>query len=84
MLNNDETEGIRRAAVSLINENPRSREQLEECHGQVWDTKQLTDDFQLQSFLAPLVYVRRSSDGIVGSMVFQHSPRYYFKFKEDK
>ena len=84
MLNNDETQAVREALVSVINESPGERELLEEAHGQVWDTKQLTTDFQVEAFMAPMVMVRRVSDGIVGSMFFQHSPRYYFSFKADK
>jgi hypothetical protein len=31
-------------------------------------------------FMAPLVVVRRRSDGKKGSLEFQHSPRHYFGF----
>jgi hypothetical protein len=84
MLSIDETAVIRQALVSVINDESRPREQLEEQHGQVWDTIEFTADFALEGFLNPMVVVRRRADGVVGSLFFQHSPRYYFKFKEDK
>lgn len=79
----DETETIRRQEVAAINTDPGSREALEAKHGQVWDTNEMQEDFQVTGFLAPFVVVRRKSDGVVGSLKFQHNPRFYFDFKED-
>jgi hypothetical protein len=78
----DETEGIRRELVSEINSNPGTRESLEAEHGQVWDTGQLGDDFEVIGFSAPLVVVRRRKDDKKGSLFFQHSPRFYYGFQE--
>lgn len=58
------------------------REELERECGQVWDTKQLQEEFSVEGFQAPFVVVRRKSDGVRGSLEFQHMPRYYFSFKE--
>jgi hypothetical protein len=80
----DETEPIRRQMIQDINAVPDSREALEQEHGQVWDTEQLSRDFQVKGFLAPFVSVVRKSDGAVGAMMFQHSPRYYFRFAVDE
>jgi len=77
----DETEGVRRILVDVINSDPRTREGLENAHGQVWDTSQLTADFDVQGFAAPFVVVRRRSDGARGTLAFQHSPRFYFGFE---
>lgn len=79
----DPTEDIRRAEVARINAEPGSRESLENLYGQVWDTPELSRDFEVIGFMAPYVVVRRKADGVKGSLEFQHSPRYYFKFKED-
>jgi len=76
----DETEGIRRQMVAEINTNAGPRAELEAQHGQVWDTSQLQEDFQVVGFLAPVVVVRRRSDGIEGSLLFQNSPRFYYSF----
>lgn len=76
----DPTEGIRRMMVSTINSNPTDRELLEKEHGQVWDTTELSRDFEVQGFSAPFVVVKRKSDGARGSLMFQHSPRLYWDF----
>ena len=81
---NDYTEPIRRELVNEINANPGSRESLEKTYGQVWDTEELSRDFEVKGFLAPFVVVKRKSDQVLGSLVFQHSPRFYFNFKEEK
>ena len=80
----DPTEAIRRERLAEINAVPGGREALEAEHGQVWDTQQLRQDFEVIGFLAPLVVVRRRSDGVKGSLEFQHSPRLYWGFVEDK
>jgi len=78
---NDPTEGIRRKMVAEINTEPGSRAALEAEHGQVWDTEELQKDFTVNGFMAPFVGVVRKSDGIKGALLFQHHPRFYFKFK---
>jgi hypothetical protein len=80
---NDPTEGIRREMVAEINAAPGSREYLEAKHGKVWDTSELQRDFEVLGFLAPCVVVRRRSDSVRGSLMFQHDPRFYFKFQAE-
>lgn len=77
----DPTESIRKELLATINAEPGSREALEAEHGQVWDTRQLGDDFDVLGFMAPVVVVRRKSDGQKGSLYFQHNPRFYFGFQ---
>jgi len=60
-----------------------SRERLEADYGKVWDTDQLREEFEVVGFLAPLVVVRRKSDGVRGSLMFQHNPRFYFRFQPE-
>ena len=79
----DPTENIRRDMVADINREPSERERLEAEHGEVWDTEQLQAAFDVLSFLAPFVEVRRKSDGAHGTLMFQHRPRFYFSFTED-
>lgn len=80
----DQTEQIRRDMVAEINAAPGSREALEQQYGDVWDTKQLQELFQVQGFAAPLAVVKRREDGAVGTVMFQHSPRFYFNFELDE
>ncbi|TWU41869.1 hypothetical protein [Novipirellula artificiosorum] len=79
----DPTETIRRQQVAAINAEPGSREYLEAKHGDVFDTSEVQATFSVLSFLAPYVVVQRKSDGVRGSMMFQHSPRFYFGFKPE-
>jgi len=81
----DETEDIRRFLVAAQQAvGPWSREQLESVYGQVWDTDEVSRDFEILGFMAPFVAVRRRSDGKKGSLEFQvHiGHRFYFNFKE--
>ena len=78
----DPTEAIRRKHVAQINRDPGSREDMESKHGQVWNTKELQQDFDVLSFLAPYVTVRRKTDNQMGSLAFQHNPRFYYNFKK--
>ncbi len=80
----DPTEAIRRERLVAINVEPGSRQALEGKHGQVWDTAELARDFEVVGFLAPLVVVRRRSDGRKGSLEFQHQPRFYFNLVLDE
>lgn len=79
----DATESIRREMVKEINHEPGSREDLEQKHGQVWDTKEMQEEFEPLGFMAPLIVVRRRSDGIKGSLKFQHNPRLYFDWSPE-
>lgn len=80
----DPTEAIRRQHLAEINADPSGREALEAKHGQVFDTQELGEHYEVLGFQAPYVVVRRRSDGVLGSMAFQHHPRYYFGFEPHK
>ena len=77
----DPTETIRRVRLAEINVEPNPRAALEARYGRVWDTSELSEDFEALGFMAPLVVVRRRSDGKKGSLEFQHEPRFYFNFQ---
>jgi hypothetical protein len=57
------------------------RKLLEREHGQVWSAVELAREFDVLGFAAPLVCVCRRSDGMLGSMMFQHCPRFYWSFE---
>ena len=78
---NDSTESIRRERVAEINLEPDSREALEAKHGRVWTTDEMSEEFQPIGFMAPLIVVSRRSDGVKGSLEFQHVPRFYFNWQ---
>jgi hypothetical protein len=79
----DETEAIRREMVATINADPGSRPDLEAKHGQVWDTSEMRNDFEVLGFMAPIVVVRRRSDGLRGTLMFQNDPRFYYGFQPE-
>jgi|TARA_R110000824_G_scaffold367380_1_gene556521 hypothetical protein len=83
----DPTETFRRAEVARINTEVESsdkdteRVRLEEKHGQVWDTTELQQDFEVHGFGAPYINVTRKEDNAKGSLEFQHAPRFYYGFQ---
>jgi hypothetical protein len=79
----DPTETIRRTMVQQINTDAGDRERLEAQHGRVWDTQQLQADFEVLSFAAPLIVFREKKSGQMGSLFFQHQPRFYWGFQPD-
>ena len=84
----DPTEPIRRSRLAELNGQVQSndeegeRERLEALYGRVWNTEELSREFDVIGFAAPLVVVRRKSDGKKGSLEFQHRPRFYFNWME--
>jgi hypothetical protein len=77
-------ERVRAALVVEVNADPRAREELEVKYGRVWDTHELAREFVVIGFCAPFAVVRRKSDGRVGSLMFQHAPRFYFGYEEHR
>jgi len=77
----DPTESLRRERLAEINLEPGSREALEAQYGEVWSTDELREQYDVLGFMAPLVVVRRKSDGLKGSLEFQNAPRLFFSFK---
>lgn len=87
----DSTEALRKFMVLAINLGLSELEseryaQLAMKYGadNVWTTTTLQDEFVAIGFMAPYVVVRRKGDGVVGTMTFCHSPRFYFDFRPDK
>ena len=82
-MGSDITENVRRQLVSQLNAVPKGRAELQAEHGEVWDSDELLRDFEPVGFLAPFVIVKRRNDGVLGSLMFQHGPRFYFRFLPD-
>jgi hypothetical protein len=74
-------EKLRAEENQEINEKPVGRKELEKRYGQVWNTEEMRADFVVRGFLAPYMVVQRRRDGAIGSLKFQHSPRFYFEFE---
>lgn len=85
MNNLDEAlDNARRVRLSEINTDAGDRARLEARYGKVWDTEELRSEFEVLGFMAPFVVVKRRSDNQKGSLEFQHHPRFYFSFTEDR
>ena len=80
----DPAETIRIERLVEINLTPGTRAHLIEQYGQVWDTRELTTEFEVISVTEPFVAVRRRADGCLGSLEFQRNPRFYFNYEPDK
>jgi len=77
------SEAVRRIAVQIINEDAQTeRSKLEAREGQVWTTDEVGEDFEIIGFAAPMVVARRKSDGVKGTLFFQHEPRFYFGWQK--
>jgi hypothetical protein len=81
---NDPTEASRRQRLAEMQDEQGSREVLEAKYGQVWNTEELSRDFEVLGFMAPYIVVRRKSDGVKGSLEFRHEPRFYYGFEEHR
>ena len=79
----DMTEATRRRRLAEINVGD-GRPEMERRHGTVWDSMELAKAFEIIGFMAPLVVARRKADGRMGSLEFQHQPRFYFNWQEDR
>lgn len=76
-----EAETLRALELVKTNLFAAGREILEARHGQVWDPQQMQEDFVVLDFSAPFAVVQRRSDEQIGSLKFQHHPRFYFSFE---
>jgi hypothetical protein len=76
----DPTENNRRYMVCKINDKAAEDKKaaIHKYGEPVWTTDEVRDEFEVDSFAAPFMLVRRKSDGRRGSLTFQHSPRFYF------
>lgn len=58
-------------------------EAVQATGGQTWDTDQLRADYEVLGFMAPFVVVKRRADGVKGTLMFTHHPRFYYGFSAD-
>jgi len=59
------------------------RAALEAQYGQVWTTAEMQAEFDALQFAAPMLVVSRKSDGKRGTLMFCHSPRFYYSFEPE-
>jgi hypothetical protein len=71
----DETETIRRQMLATFQPAADMAKAEEK-----WTTDEVRELFDVIGFMAPFVVVIRKSDGVKGSLMFNHDPRVYFNF----
>lgn len=71
-------------ANTIDAKNELRTELLQTFPGDVYDTAELQEKFDVLGFSAPFVVVTRKSDNQIGSLQFNHNPRLYFGFVADK
>jgi hypothetical protein len=47
-----------------------------------WNTAELQEDFDVLGFSYGMCIVKRKSDGVRGTLDFDHAPRVYYNFLE--
>jgi hypothetical protein len=60
----------------------KSREELEQQYGRVWDASEVAREFVITSIISNEVVVRRKSDNQIGKLTFQNNPLLYYNFVE--
>ena len=70
----------RRKAPKIVSP-PKSRQELQQEFGRVWDTAELAGEFVITSIIDDQVVVRRKADNQVGTLRYQNEPRLYFRFE---
>ena len=55
------------------------RKELEEDHGEVYDTNEVGKHFKIEGFLAPFCTGTDKETGERVVLAFRHSPRFYWK-----
>ena len=79
----DQTEAIRKQMVAELNSEDNTKTELEAKHGQIWTTSEMQEEFDALGFMAPFIIVRKRDTGERGSLMFTHSPRYYFSWNPE-
>lgn len=79
----DTTESIRKQMVADLNSEDNTRAELEAKHGKTWTTAEMQAEFEALGFMAPFIVVRKRDTGERGSLMFTHSPRFYFSFQPE-
>lgn len=79
------TENTRKQTVTELNSDDATKAELQQKHGRVWTTNEMREEFDALGFMfmAPFIIVCKKDTGERGSLMFTHSPRYYFAWKPE-
>ena len=48
-----------------------------------WTTSEVTEAFDIESFLAPFCFATKKDTGVKGTLAFIHHPRIYYAWQEN-
>lgn len=74
----EESDDGRGELAFTVNNNPKTREELEAKFPKVWNTEELKQDFEVIAFAAPFVKTIYKTSHKLEVLGFQHHPRFYF------
>lgn len=74
----DETEQAEQTRRDLLDKMPAELMLARSRGEKVWSVEEFSEEFETLGFAAPLVAVRRKSDGEKGTLCFANEPRQYF------
>lgn len=77
----EETAEERAKLEAEVNATPCTLEELQRKYGQVWTVEQVEAQFEIEAFCPPLACATRRADGVRGTLVYQHCPRYYWSWE---
>ena len=78
----DPTLKWRRKRSREINSEPKSREELEQIWNRVWDHLEMRSEFNRFFFANPVLMCFNKRTGKQGTLLYQYSPRFYFRWLE--
>ena len=55
---------------------------INSVHAKKMTTSEMQELYKVDFFAACMCWVTRKSDGVTGSLEFDHSPRFYYNFKD--
>lgn len=59
---------------------PLTYEELTTLYKDVWNVEKVREEFDILSFYKSNVIVKRKKDKQLGTLDYQHSPRFYYNF----
>lgn len=71
------------ARAAMVPEMPAELASRVAAGEKVWTTAEMNDEFEAIGFMAPFIVVRRRADGVKGSLLFTHQPRFYFAWRQE-
>lgn len=73
-----------RLLQQYINRNPKTKEDLSRDYDCVWDSREVTDEFEILGYKSPFAIAECKQTGTRGTLIFQNEPRFYFGWDPER